>query len=93
MAMAITSSIGLLESLAILNPSKNPIQGRPIPPKNTCQVIILKMYRLAHTPKITMNKIKNNAKGFKIFTIKAETLGANLDKINPIVNGTTRKNA
>ena len=47
------------------NPNEKPIQGSPIPLKRTCQVIISKMYRLAHTPKMMMNKIKNKAKGCK----------------------------
>ena len=91
--MAMISSIGLFNNFAKTNPNENPIQGRPMPLNRTCQVIISKMYKLAQTPKMIMNKIKNNARGFKIFTIKAETLGANLDKINPMDNGTTRKNA
>ena len=93
MAMATTSSIGLLQSLAKPKPNKNPIQGSPMPHKNTCHVIILNINKLAQTPKMRMNKIKNNANGFKIFAKKADTLGANLDMINPIDNGTTKKNA
>ena len=92
-AIAMTSSIGLFKTLAMVNPKENPNQGNPIPVNNTCQVIISKMYKLAQTPKIKMNKIRNKAKGFKIFTMNFETFGAHLANAKPMDKGTTKKKA
>jgi hypothetical protein len=81
-AMAMTSSTGLLKIMAMPHPLMNPSQGNPIPTKNTCQVINLKIYKLAQTPKTMMNMIKNKATGLRVLTKIFDTLGANLKQLD-----------
>ena len=93
MAIAITSSAGLLSSLAKINPKLNPNQGNPMPVKHTCQVIILKMYKLAQTPNMMMKRIRNKAMGLRMRTRKLETLGNHLAMAKPMQSGTIKNPA
>ena len=61
--------------------------------KTTGQVIKRKIYRLAQTPKMRMNIIKNRANGFRIRTRNFDNRGAKRAINKPIESGITKQNA
>ena len=74
MAMAMVSSLGLPQLLEVRHPKANPSQGRAKPTTSTCHVISENMKNWDQIPNTRMNRIRNRASGFIIFTRNLDTL-------------------